>query len=87
MRVIASSINIDDIHVSEGTFYGGLPLAPDHVRTRPVIPGSDLAGIVIDVGEKVRTLHAGDAVFGVQLPFRRKGAWAEVCWVDERGLR
>jgi NADPH:quinone reductase-like Zn-dependent oxidoreductase len=82
--VIASTINIDDIHVAEGTFYGGLPIGPAPGLTRPVIPGSDVAGIVIAVGLKVRSVRPGDAVFGVQIPFHRGGAWAEMCAVDER---
>ncbi len=86
VRVLASSINIDDIHVSEGTFYGGIPIGPRPSPDRPVTPGSDLAGIVIAAGEKVRSIHAGDAVFGVQLPFRRRGAWAGICCIDERWL-
>jgi NADPH:quinone reductase-like Zn-dependent oxidoreductase len=28
VKVLASSINIDDLHVAEGTFYGGLPIGP-----------------------------------------------------------
>lgn len=86
VRVMASSINIDDIHVAEGTFYGGIPIGARPSIQRPVIPGSDLAGTVIGTGEDVRSLHAGEAVFGVQVPFRARGAWEEVCAVDERWL-
>ncbi len=28
VKVQASSINIDDLHVAEGTFFGGLPIGP-----------------------------------------------------------
>ena len=28
VKVQASSINIDDLHVAEGTFFGGLPVGP-----------------------------------------------------------
>lgn len=86
IRVIASTINIDDIHVAEGTFYGGIPLGPRPRRNRPVTPGSDVAGIVVDIGPDVRSLRVGDAVFGVQIPFRPGGAWAEMAAVDERWL-
>ena len=86
VRVLASSINIDDIHVAEGTFYGGIPIGARPRPDRPVTPGSDLAGIVIGVGDGVRSIHVGEAVFGVQVPFRARGAWAEVCAVDERWL-
>jgi NADPH:quinone reductase-like Zn-dependent oxidoreductase len=84
IQVQSSSINIDDIHMAEGTFYGGLPIGPRPRPDRPVIPGSDVAGIVVAAGRDVRSVRAGDVVFGVQIPFRRKGAWAEFCAVDER---
>jgi NADPH:quinone reductase-like Zn-dependent oxidoreductase len=83
---MASSINIDDIHVAEGTFYGGVPIGPRPSPGRPVTPGSDVAGIAIAVGNDVRSIRVGEAVFGVQLPFRARGAWEEVCAVDERWL-
>ena len=86
VKVLASSVNIDDIHVAEGTFYGGIPIGPRPSPDRPVIPGSDLAGIVIATGKAVRSVREGDEVFGVQLPFRARGAWEEVCAVDERWL-
>jgi NADPH:quinone reductase-like Zn-dependent oxidoreductase len=86
VQVLASTINIDDIHVAEGTFYGGIPIGPRPRPDRPVTPGSDLAGIVLFTGKDVRSLRPGDAVFGVQMPLRRRGAWAEVCAVDERWL-
>ena len=86
VRVLASSINIDDIHVAEGTFYGGVPIGARPKPGRPVTPGSDLAGIVTGVGEGVRSIRVGEAVFGVQVPFRAGGAWAEACAVDERWL-
>lgn len=86
IQVHGSSINIDDIHLAEGTFFGGLPVSPRPRKNAPVIPGSDVAGVVVAVGRKVRSLQAGDPVFGVHLPFHRIGAWAEFCAVDERWL-
>jgi NADPH:quinone reductase-like Zn-dependent oxidoreductase len=86
VKVLASTINIDDIHVSEGTFYGGIPIGPRPRPDRPVIPGSDLAGIVVGVGRHVRSVQTGDAVFGLQTPFRASGSWAEFCAVDERWI-
>lgn len=86
VKVFASTINIDDIHVAEGTFYGGIPIGARPLPDRPVTPGSDLAGIVVGVGRDVRLLHVGEAVFGIQTPFQARGAWEEICTVDERWL-
>lgn len=83
IQVRASSINIDDIHMAEGTFYGGLPISPRPRPDKPVIPGVDVAGTVIATGRNVRTIQVGDAVFGMHMPFRRNGAWAQFCAVDE----
>jgi NADPH:quinone reductase-like Zn-dependent oxidoreductase len=86
VKVFASSINIDDIHVAEGTFYGGIPIGARPRQNRPVTPGSDVAGMVVGVGDQVRSIRPGDAVFGLQVPFTARGAWAELCPVDERWL-
>ncbi len=83
VKVLASTINIDDIHVAEGTFYGGIPIGKRPRRDRPVTPGSDLAGVVVAVGREVRSVSIGEPVFGVQIAFHPKGAWAEFCAVDQ----
>lgn len=84
VRVLASTINIDDIHVAEGTFYGGIPIGRRPRPNRPVVPGSDMAGVVVDIGKHVRSVQIGEAVFGVQMPLKAHGTWAEFCAVDER---
>lgn len=86
VSVLASTINIDDIHIAEGTFYGGIPIGRRPRPDRPVIPGSDLAGIVRAVGKNVGSVRVGEPAFGVQMPLRVGGAWAEFCAVDERWL-
>jgi NADPH:quinone reductase-like Zn-dependent oxidoreductase len=86
VRVFASTINIDDIHVAEGTFYGGIPIGRLPSHDQPVTPGSDLAGMVVAVGKDVRSVQIGDYVFAVQVPFRAGGGWAESCAVDERWM-
>ncbi len=52
---------------------GGFPSVRRPRPSRPVTPGSDLAGIVIGVGHGVRSIRVGEAVFGVQVPFRATG--------------
>jgi NADPH:quinone reductase-like Zn-dependent oxidoreductase len=86
VKVLASTINIDDIHVAEGTFYGGIPIGKRPRRDRPVTPGSDLAGVVVAAGRDVRSVRIGEPVFGVQMAFHAKGTWAEFCAVDQQWI-
>ncbi len=86
VKVLASTINIDDIHVAEGTFYGGIPIGKRPRRDRPVTPGSDLAGVVVAIGRDVHSVRIGESVFGVQIAFHPKGAWAEFCAVDQQWI-
>ncbi len=83
VRVQASSINIDDLHVAEGTFFGGLPTGPKPSPAKPVIPGTDLSGIVIRIGPKITRFMVGDKVFGIHPPTERNGPWAEYCCTHE----
>lgn len=87
VEVIASTITIDDIHLAEGTFGGGLPIQPRPLPNRPIIPGTDLAGIVKEIGSKVTRFKIGHEVFGVSSPvWRRMGTWAELCSSNEKFL-
>lgn len=58
VRIRAASINYRDQAVVSGTYFGGPP-------TRDLIPLSDGAGEVVDVGPGVTHLKAGDRVAGV----------------------
>jgi NADPH2:quinone reductase len=73
VRVLASTINIDDIHIAEGTFYGGIPIGKRPRPSSPVTPGGDLAGVVTAIGKKVCSVHVGEAVFASSRPFEQKG--------------
>jgi NADPH:quinone reductase-like Zn-dependent oxidoreductase len=83
VKVQASSINIDDLHVAEGTFFGGLPIGPKPSSAKPVIPGTDLSGIVVRIGPKITRFQVGDKVFGIHPPTKRTGPWAEYCCTHE----
>jgi NADPH:quinone reductase-like Zn-dependent oxidoreductase len=70
IRVKAASVNPKDCLIRKGKFtlvFG---------KKMPQRLGSDLAGEVVEVGEKVQSLQAGDRVFGM-LPSRQQGAYAE----------
>ncbi len=78
VRMHASSINIDDIHVAEGTFLGGMSASKASAE-QPSTPGVDIAGIVEKTGSGVTGFSVGDSVLGILGPKLRRGAWAEYC--------
>jgi NADPH:quinone reductase-like Zn-dependent oxidoreductase len=51
----------------------------------PLTLGSDIAGAVMETGEKVTALHAGDAVFGMTNP-RFIGGYAQYALVEARSI-
>jgi NADPH2:quinone reductase len=65
IKVIATAINIDDVHLAEGTMFGGLALGLKPSQSKPYIPGIDVAGIVDTVGPGVRSLRVGQEVYGI----------------------
>jgi alcohol dehydrogenase len=79
IKVIASTINIDDVHFAEGTMFGGLPVSPKPSRNNPYIPGTDVAGIIDAVGPGVKSLSSGQEVYGICNPMKGRGPWAEYC--------
>lgn len=86
VHVVGSSINIDDLHIVEGTMFGGIPLGPTPSTARPFVPGTDLAGVVDEVGPGVSHLKCGDRVYGMVPPQRGHGPWAQYCIADGRTL-
>ncbi|MBN2109018.1 MAG: NADP-dependent oxidoreductase [Deltaproteobacteria bacterium] len=78
VQVKASSINIDDIHFAEGTFFGGI--YPSRASAdKPTVAGVDVAGTIVKVGAGVTTFKPGDDVLGFTMPGSGRGAWAEYC--------
>lgn len=53
----------------------------------PTIPGLDVAGVIEKVGENIKTLHAGDLVYGQASVLRKgTGAFAEYAVTSEDAL-
>lgn len=68
VRVKAAGVGPWDALIREGKSVVQIPL--------PVIPGSDLAGVVAEVGEGVAAFQPGDEIYGVTNP-NFCGAYAE----------
>lgn len=82
VQVKASSINVDDLHVAEGSFLGGVPGLQSRKPSpkRPVVIGSDFSGIVTAVGSGVKDFTVGQRVCGMnkqQSIFSEAGTWAD----------
>jgi NADPH:quinone reductase-like Zn-dependent oxidoreductase len=86
VRVHATSVHADVWHAVTGMPYV-LRLMGSGVRyPKQPVPGTDLAGEVVAVGENVTRLAPGDRVFGEITPtnqWRNAGAFAEFAAVDE----
>jgi NADPH:quinone reductase-like Zn-dependent oxidoreductase len=67
VRVAYCGLNRSDLNLRRGTYYG-LEAAAGQVGWRqspmrfPLVPGSDIAGLVAQTGRHVSALHEGDAV-------------------------
>jgi NADPH:quinone reductase-like Zn-dependent oxidoreductase len=82
VKVHASSLNAADVEILGGVVFARLS-GPFRPRNR--IPGSDVAGRVVEIGRNVKGLKEGDAVFG-DLFMCGRGAFAEYVAVPEHVL-
>ena len=78
VEVHAASVNPRDWLLREGRY-----VFRHLMRGFPLILGSDVSGVVVQSGKRFRE---GDAVFGMQTPLGRMGAYAECIAIDERAL-
>lgn len=79
VRMAAVAVNPIDTYIRNGANYWPLP--------NPYIIGCDLAGEVIEVGERVRRFRVGDRVWcSNQGLMGRSGTFAEFCSIDEQWL-
>ncbi len=74
VKVAAASVNFPDVLLVAGTYQLKVPV--------PFVPGSELAGEVVDVGGEVTGLVRGERVFGTALV----GAFAEEAVVPATSL-
>jgi NADPH2:quinone reductase len=72
LRVRAAAVNPTDTHARAGAYADR-----DPVKTPPWVPGMDVAGEVVEVGEGVEHLTVGDLAMGVVVPFGPYGGYRE----------
>ncbi len=74
VRVIASGVNPADPLILNGKY------AKEFGTHLPLVPGYDMAGVVVKIGAKVTKLKVGDPVYAYLL---WGGGWAEYCISNE----
>jgi NADPH:quinone reductase-like Zn-dependent oxidoreductase len=72
IRVAAATVNPTDTHARAGAYAGR-----DPVKQPPWVPGMDVAGSVVEVGDGVAHVAAGDSVMGIVVPTGAHGGYRE----------
>jgi NADPH2:quinone reductase len=72
IRVAAATVNPTDTHARAGAYAGR-----DPVKQPPWVPGMDVAGAVVDVGDGVGHVAPGELVMGIVVPTGAHGGYRE----------
>src|SRR4051794_24248967 len=72
LRVAGATVNPTDTHARSGAY-----AERDPVKQPPWVPGMDVAGEVVEVGEGVGHVAPGDAVMGIVVPTGAHGGYRE----------
>jgi NADPH:quinone reductase len=72
LRVAAATVNPTDTHARAGAY-----AERDPVKQPPWVPGMDVAGEVVEVGDGVAHVEPGDAVMGIVVPTGAHGGYRE----------
>lgn len=87
VKVKASSLNIIDFERFKNkrkmTFFAK---AINLVQGKNVILGGEVSGLVVEVGEQVKSFRVGDIVFGPTIGLMQYGGWAEFALCDSETL-
>ena len=72
VRVAAATVNPTDTHARAGAYAGR-----DPVKQPPWVPGMDVAGTVVEVGDGVAHVAVGDQVMAIVVPAGAHGGYRE----------
>lgn len=87
VKVVTSTIHIDDIAIAQGTALGRF-LGPKEVSAeKPYIMGSNFSGIIETTGSEVKKFKIGDEVIGIPSKTGNSGCWATYKNIDQKHLR
>src|SRR5690606_33589837 len=89
VRVLATSVHADIWHVVTGRPYAMRLFGSGFFKPKTAVPGTDLAGIVEEIGENVTRFSPGDEVFGevvVGMQWKNGGSFAEYVAVPENAI-
>lgn len=89
VRVVATSVHADVWHVVTGLPYVMRLMGAGLTKPRNPIPGTDLAGVVEELGPSVTGLSVGDEVYGEVVrghQWKNGGTFAEFCVVHAEAL-
>jgi NADPH:quinone reductase-like Zn-dependent oxidoreductase len=89
VRVLATSVHADIWHVVTGRPYAMRLFGSGIFKPKTPVPGTDVAGIVEELGQGVTRLSVGDAVFGevtLGMQWKNGGSFAEYVAVPERAV-
>lgn len=78
VKIKSAGVNPVDTYIREGAFL--------NLPELPFIPGKDAAGIIQEVGEKVKSFQVGQRVFICKRKVEKYGTYAEYTLVDEDDL-
>ena len=81
VEVYSAALNPRDWLLREGRY-----VFRHLVRGFPIILGSDVSGVVVEVGSKTKKFKPGDRVFGMQTHLGRMGGYAQYIAIAESAL-
>jgi NADPH2:quinone reductase len=82
LRVTAAAVNPTDTYSRNGTYQGR-----DPVKEFPYVPGMDVAGELVEIGEGVQTdLEVGEHVMGIVVPTGAHGGYREDLVLPARSI-